>query len=148
MSKKEMSVMDESLKSLEENSVTSIENMPLNSLRDYRLYNEAARKENKKLKICRYPCKPCPVELHPTQRIKFGRVDQPSNPLPVFVSNDQIHFDKELIPGQIYDLPQYIVNYLSEKGDPIWGWVDLPNGEKETRILNKKPRFTLQPIYG
>lgn len=129
------------------NSDIPIEEMPLENIRDYRLYNEAARKANKKLRLCRYPIKPCPVELHPKQRIKFMRKDQPTNPLPVFISNDLIHFDQTLFPGKVYDLPECIVHYLSEKGNPIWAWVDLPDGSKETRVVNKDPRFALQTIY-
>ncbi len=124
-----------------------IEEMPLESIRDYRLYNEEARKLNKKLKICRYPIKQCPVELHPKQRIKFGRNDQPSNPLPVFLSNHLIHFEQTLIPGKEYDLPECIVHYLAEKGTPVWKWVDLPDGSKETQVSHKDPRFNIRNVY-
>jgi len=131
---------------IEEEKV-AISDMPLTSLRDYRLYNEAASAENKKLKLCRYPIKPCPVELHPTQRIVFGRVDQPSNPLNVYVSNAIIDFKKTLHPGQVYDLPQYIVSYLSEKGTPVWKWRDKADGTRETYFSHKEPRFALRTIY-
>ncbi len=124
-----------------------IEEMPLVTIRDYRLYNEEARRLNKKLGICRYPIKQCPVDLHPKQRVVFRRNDQPTNPLPVFLSDDKIHYDETLTPGKTYDLPEYIVNYLAEKGDPVWGWVDLPNGERETRVITKKPRFSLTTVY-
>ena len=118
-----------------------IEDMPLTCLREYRLYNERARAANKRLKICRYPIKPCPVELHPHQRVLFNRNDQPENALPVHLSNHLIHFEKKLFPGKIYDLPECIVAYLSDKGDPVWKWFDLPDGSKETRVSHKKPRF-------
>lgn len=124
-----------------------IEDMPLETLRDYRLYNEEARKMNKKLKICRYPIKPCPVELHPKQRVIFRRNDQPENALKVHVSDCKIDYSETLYPGKAYDLPEYIVHYLSEKGDPVWGWVDNPDGSRETRVINKKPRFSLTPVY-
>lgn len=124
-----------------------IEDMPLDTLRDYRLYNEAARAENKKLRICRHPIKQCPVELHPKQRIKFTRMDQPSNPLPVFVSDDKIHFEETLIPGKEYDLPEYIIHYLQEKGNPVWKWFSLADGSRETRMSHREPRFNLRPIY-
>ncbi len=124
-----------------------IEEMPLTSIRDYRLYNEEARRLNKKHGINRYKIKQCPVELHPKIRIVFRRNDQPSNPLPVFVSNDLIHYDETLIPGKTYDLPECIVHYLSEKGNPVWGWVNLPNGERETQVLNKEPRFSLTQVF-
>ena len=124
-----------------------IEDMPLNTIRDYRLYNEEARRLNKKHKLCRYKIKQCPVELHPKMRVVFRRNDQPTNPLPVFVSNELIHYDETLLPGKTYDLPECVVHYLSEKGNPVWQWVDLPNGERETRVVNKTPRFSLTSVY-
>ena len=124
-----------------------IDEMPLTTLREYRLYNEAARAANKRLRICRYPIKPCPIDLHPKQKIVFGRVDQPSNPLKVYISNDIIHFDQTLIPGQMYELPTYIVSYLSEKGTPVWKWRDGRDGVKETFLSHKEPRFALRTIY-
>jgi len=124
-----------------------IEEMPLNSIRDYRLYNEEARILNKKLKINRYPVKQCPVDLHPKQKVVFGRNDQPSNPIKVFVSNHLIHFEETLIPGKSYELPECIINYLAEKGTPVWKWFDNADGSKETRISHKEPRFALRTVY-
>lgn len=142
----EPSVLDASLIQTEADKLP-IEDMPLQTVRDYRLYNEEARKLNKKLRICRYPIKQCPVELHPKQRIKFSNNDQSMNPVPVFLSNHLIHYDEKLIPGRVYDLPECIIHYLSEKGYPIWNWVNLPDGSKETRMIGKKPRFSLTTVY-
>lgn len=140
-------VLDNSLRSAEESKLP-IEDMPLETLRDYRLYNEEARKINKRLRICRYPIKQCPVELHPKQRVKFGNNDQSLHPVPVFISNHLIHFDEKLTPGKVYDLPECIVHYLSEKGYPVWDWVTIgPNGERETRMTGRKPRFSLTTVY-
>lgn len=139
-------VLDKTLKTAEVGKLP-IEEMPLETIRDYRLYNEEARKLNKKLKICRYPIKQCPVELHPKQRVKFGNNDKSMNPVPVFVSNHLIHFDEKLTPGKTYDLPECIVHYLSEKGYPVWDWVTLPDGSKETRMTGKQPRFSLTTVY-
>lgn len=144
--KVEEEVLENSLKTAEVEKLP-IEEMPLNNIRDYRLYNEEARKLNKKLRICRYPIKQCPVELHPKQRIKFGNNDKSLNPVPVFLSNHLIHFDEKLIPGRAYDLPECIVHYLSEKGYPVWDWVNLPDGSKETRMVGKQPRFSLTTVY-
>lgn len=143
---KEESVLDANLKQVEKEKLP-IEDMPLNSIRDYRLYNEEARKLNKKLRLCRYPIKQCPVELHPKQRIKIDTVDNNRNPIPVFVSNHLIHYDEKLTPGKIYDIPECIISYLAEKGNPIWGWVTLADGSKETRQIDKKPRFSLTTQY-
>jgi len=142
----EKDTMGTTLKSME-NEKLPIEEMPLETMRDYRLYNEEARKQNKKLRLNRYPIKQCPVELHPKQRIVFRRNDQPENPLAVHVSDHLIHFTETLIPGNTYDLPEYIVHYLSLKGNPVWGWVNNPDGSKETRVINKTPRFSLTTVY-
>jgi len=129
-----------------------IDDMPLNSLGDYVRYNKRARELNKKLKICRYKIKQCPIELHPMERIVFGRNDQPTNPLPVYISDDMIHFDRtkpndQLRPGQTYDLPRYVVSYLAGKGTPVWKWYDNPDGSRETRKESVSPRFALRTIY-
>ena len=142
----EEEVLETTLKAVAEEKLP-IEEMPLNSVRDYRLYNDEARKLNKKLRMCRYPIKQCPVELHPTQRIKFGNNDQSMNPVPVYLSNYLIHFDQKLTPGKIYDLPECIVHYLSEKGYPVWDWVNLPDGSRETQQIGKKPRFSITTVY-
>ena len=139
-------VLTSTLKQVESEKLP-IEDMPLDSIRDYRLYNEEARKLNKKLRICRYPIKPCPVELHPKQRIKFGNNDKSMNPVPVYKSDDKIHFDEKLIPGRVYDLPEYIVHYLSEKGYPVWEWVTLKDGSRETQMTGKQNRFSLTTVY-
>jgi len=144
--KKEDSIMDSSLKAAEAEKLP-IDEMPLNSLRDYRLYNEEASRLNKKLKVCRYPLKQCPIELHPKERVVFSRADQPSNPLPIYVSNSMIEFKETLIPGKTYDLPQCIVSYLAEKGVPVWKWFDKADGSRETGVSHKEPRFALRTIY-
>jgi len=125
----------------------AIEDMPLETLTDYIRYNREARKQNHKLKICRYPIKPCPIELHPTEKIVFNRKDQPTNPLPVMLSNDMIDFNMTLIPGKTYDLPRCIVAYLAKKGTPNWQWYDNADGSRETRVASMDPRFALRTIY-
>lgn len=142
----EQTVLDNSLKQVESEKLP-IEEMPLNTLRDYRLYNEEARRLNKKLRLCRYPIKPCPQELHPKQRVIFRSNDQPNNPQKVFLSNDLIHFDETLIPGKTYELPECIIHHISTRENPEWGWFENADGSRETRIKSKKPRFSLTPVY-
>jgi len=129
-----------------------IEEMPLNSLGDYMRYNRKAREINKKLKLLRYPIKQCPVELHPHERVVFTRNDQPANPLPVYLSNEMIHFDRtklkdQLRPGQTYDLPRCVIQHLADRCVPIWKWFDNPDGSKETRKAGATPRFALRTVY-
>jgi len=124
-----------------------IDEMPLNSLGDYLKYNEVARKENKRLGLRRYPIKQCPVELHPKQRIIFSRVDQPTNPLPVFLSNHMIEFKDKLIPGRTYDLALCVIDYLAKKGTPVYDMFDLPNGDRISKEVSRNPRFALRNVY-
>jgi hypothetical protein len=139
-------VLEATLKKVEQEKLP-IEDMPLNTLRDYRLYNEEARKMNKKLRLCRYPIKQCPIELHPKQRVVFRSNDQPHNPQKVHLSNDLIHFDETLIPGKTYDLPECVVHHLATRENPEWGWFDNPDGSRETRVKSKRPRFSLTHVY-
>lgn len=143
----EASPMDSMISEAKANEPVNIEDMPLNSLADYIRYNKRAREMNHKLKICRYPIKPCPVELHPKETIVFSRKDQPNNPLPVYLSNDMIEFKKILYPGQTYELPRCIVDYLAQKGTPIWDWFDNADGSRETRVSAMDPRFALRTVY-
>ena len=125
----------------------AINEMPLTSLSEYKKYNERARKENKRLGVVRYPIKQCPVELHPSQRVVFKRNDQPTNKLPVLLSNHLIHFEDTLYPGKEYNLPEIVINYLASKGYPVWDWVTNPDGSKETKITHTKPRFSLTTVF-
>jgi hypothetical protein len=125
---------------------TPIDEMPLTSLREYKAYNERARKENKRLGVLRYPIKQCPVELHPTQKIIFEPRDQPENAVPCFLSNHLIHFHKMLYPGKEYDLPICVLNYMESKGKPVWNWVVNDDGTKETKITHTIPRFALRNV--
>lgn len=130
----------------------AMEDLPLTNLGEYSRYNRRAREMNKKLKVLRYPIKQCPIELHPHERVVFARNDQPNNPLPVYLSNDMIHFDRtsikdQLRPGKEYDLPRCIVQHLADKCVPIWKWYDNPDGSKETRKSSSTPRFSLRTVY-
>lgn len=130
----------------------SIEDMPLNTLADYVRYNRRARELNKKLKMCRYKIKQCPVELHPHERVIFTRNDQPTNPLPVYLSNELIHYDRtklkdQLIPGKEYDLPRCVIDHLAKRGTSVWKWVDKPDGSRETIKAGMVPRFSLRTVY-
>jgi hypothetical protein len=124
-----------------------INEMPLTSLAEYIAYNKEARRLNKKLKLNRYPIKPCPVELHPKEKIIFARKDQPTNPLPVYLSNDLIDFKITLEPGKTYELPRCVVEYLASKGTPHWQWVTNADGSTETKETSIDPRFSLRTIY-
>jgi hypothetical protein len=153
-----MKKSDKSKEVVEENAIgemiksapidlNDINTMPLNCLEDYVKYNIEARKLNKKLRIRRYEIKPCPIELHPKEKIVFNRNDQPNNPLPVYLSNDMIDFKEMLYPGKTYELPRCVIEYLAKKGTPHWKWFTKADGTKETGIESYAPRFALRTIY-
>ena len=144
--KADENMMDVALKQSGQEKL-AIDEMPLETIRDYRLYNEAACKENKKLRMCRYPIKPCPVELHPKVRIRISNNDKSTHPIKVYLSNHLIDFKQELTAGNEYDLPECVVDYLSKKGYPVWGWVTLKDGSKETAMVNKTPRFSVTSVF-
>jgi hypothetical protein len=131
-----------------------LEDMPLNSIRDYRLYNEEVRRLNKlakqrdkSLKEGIYQIKQCPEELHPKQRVTVHNNQQPNNPVPVHLSNDLIHFDKKLQPGVEYDLPECVIHHIASLGNPQWKWRNKADGSKETFYDHKTPRFSVRTVY-
>lgn len=145
--KEDSNVMDQALKEAPVKVQESFEKKPLKTLQDYIRYNREARKRNHQLRICRYPIKQCPVELHPTDRVVITRNDQSSNPIPAYLSNEYIHFDKKLTPGNTYDLPRIVVDYLSKKATPEYAWFTKADGSKETRISHTNPRFSIRTLY-
>ncbi len=144
---KKMVVRQEEVKEI------AIEDMPLTTYKEYKAYNKKAKWMNKTLSIKhgekKVYCtiKPCPIDLHPTQRVIFNRKDQPRNPLPVFLSTEMIEFKQTLIPGKTYDLPLAVLAFLSNCSTPIWEWHENPDGSKETRIASRDPRFAIRTIY-
>lgn len=124
-----------------------IDEMPLETMADYKAYNRKARELNKKARELRYPVKPAPLSLHPKQRVVFARKDQPNNPLPVYLSTDMIEYRETLYPGKVYDLPVAVLKFLAEKGTPVWNWFENADGSKETRVTHLDPRFALRTVY-
>jgi len=124
-----------------------ITDMPFETMGDYMRYNERATSLNKKLRLARYPIKPCPIELHPHDRVTISRNDNNTGKIPALLSNDRIHFDKKLEPGKMYELPRCVIDHLAEKGTPVWKWFDKGEGEKETRISHYEPRFSIRTHY-
>jgi len=128
-----------------------IEDMPLESLADYMRYNAEARKINHKLGVNRYAIKQCPEELHPKQRVVINQTNKSTNPIPVHLSNEMIHFDRSgknaLIPGKTYDLPWCVVEYLSSKGIPIWEKRKLSDGSMDSFKIGEEPRFAVRSIF-
>jgi len=143
--KKETPSIDKILENKPEKA--AIEDMPLETLADYLRYNKEARALNKKLRICRYPIKQAPHELHPQETIIFTNVNKSVMPVNVHVSNEMIHFDEHLTPGKQYTLPRCIVEHLAEKGTANWKRVERKDGSVDTVKESKSPRFAVRTIY-
>ena len=124
-----------------------IEDMPLNNIRDYRLYNEEARRLNKKLKVLRYPIKQCPEELHPKQKAIFSRNDGSANPIPCHLSNEHIHYHKTFELGQVYEVPECVIHQINEKGYNHYKKIVEASGKTKTVFSHKEPRFSVRTIF-
>ena len=123
----------------------------LNTLEDYATWNlEAHRafREAKKLNPKANP--PIPVKVPPASfhkeiRVKFQRFDQPENVLKVCVRNKDIHWQGQLIPGRVYDLPLPVVRFLNRLATPIFAEVKVEDGgdtKTETRQVGERNRFS------
>lgn len=143
--KKNPTLLDD-VKKVQKEEEVPLEKMPLETMGDYVRYNKKCRALNKALGLCRHKVKQCPIELHPKQRIIFNRKDQPRNPLPVYLSNEMIEYKQMLYPGQQYDLPLIIVDYLASKGTPIWDTKEKADGSKESYKVATDPRFALRTV--
>jgi len=139
--------IDKIINEIPASNVDEITSMPLDSLEDYIAYNKAARMANKKYRICRYEIKPCPIALHPKEKVVFSRNDQHDNKLHFEKSDHMIDFKEDLIPGQTYELPRYIIEYLSKKGTANWKRTTNPDGTFTMKKTSINPRFSLRTVY-
>jgi len=126
-----------------------IDKMPLKSLGDYMRYNKKATELNHilKLKVNRYPIKPCPTELHPKDWVVINNTNKSLNDIAIMLSNDMIDFKMKVKPGQKVHLPRCVIEHIANKGKPIYQWFDNPDGSKETRVAYNEPRFAVRTIY-
>lgn len=133
-----------------ENKDVKLEDMPLNSLADYIAYNKKAREMSRKCRVKgkppKYPVKQCPVELHPTERVIFMRNDQAENDLPVTLYDAEIDYKRTLKPGETYDLPIKIVDYLVKKGTNMTRLRKNPDGTETPTTTGFEPRFSFRTV--
>ena len=135
---KEKSVKEAPRKRIED--AVDLNEMPLNTIEDYKAFNREARKLGIRVKIP-------PSELHKQIKIRFQRFDQPENVLKTYVRNADIEWKGELIPGQTYTLPLPVVQFLNKLATPIYEQVKCEDGSgkrTETKQVGEKPRFSCQ----
>lgn len=121
----------------------NLEELPLNTIDDYYTYNALARKLRK-------PVKFIPHTLFYKQKIKFIRTDnQRSTPLKLRFRSGKymIDFQKTLKPGEEYDLPIPVIEYLNGLKEAKYKQIKYPDGRAETVLDHYKHRFSCQAIY-
>lgn len=117
-----------------------LDEMPLDTVEDYRAYNKIARRQ-------RTPVKVPPTHMHKHRKVKFTRNDgQHENVLKAFVSNADIEFKAQLKSGCIYDLPVPFIKFLSSRTVPVFSEVRNPDGTTETKQTGEWNRFSCQTI--
>lgn len=118
-------------------AAVDLQKMPLKTIEDYKLYNEAARRASCPVKIP-------PSSLHKQYKIKFERFDQPDNVLKFLVVNADIDYQAELIPGHVYTLPEPVVRHLDSRAVPVYDEVEVREGgsvRTETKQVGERSRF-------
>lgn len=118
--------------------------MPLNTVEDYKKYNDAARKLNREAGKIVYKVKIPPTKLHKHYKVRFQRFDQQENVLKTMRRSAEIEWKGQLKSGQIYTLPLPIINFLNNLAEPIFSEVTLPDGLKETQQTGERSRFSCQ----
>jgi hypothetical protein len=96
----------------------------------------AVRLENRKKKFS------APAYSGPMKRVKFMRNDQPENPMNVCLKKvvfnvekdckEMIDYEKTLIPGQAYELPEPVMEFLNTRTVPTYGERADPENPRQT----------------
>lgn len=118
------------------------ETFEFKTLEDFKIFNKWARKNGHMIRV---PTE----EYHKKVKVKFQRFDQPENVLKARVRNRNIDWRGQLIPGQIYELPQPVVKFLNGISEPIYAEVDVNNEsttKKETKQVGERSRFSCQVV--
>ena len=120
-----------------------LDDLPLESVDDYRVYNRWAR-------VFKKPVKFPPIEMHKHRKVRFTRSDnQRGNPLSVRRRDGEslIDFHMILEDGKEYDLPVPIINFINKLGVPRYKEVKYPDGTSETVFSHNEMRFACQAVY-
>ncbi len=122
--------------------IGNLNELPLNSIADYRAYNIHARKLKRPIKIP-------PSSMYKQVKCKFARFDQPQNLLKFWVRNADIDYKGQIKPGRTYTLPAPVVKFLNGLATPIFAEVKVDDGGEtitETKQVGEQPRFSCQVI--
>jgi len=98
-----------------------------------------------------------PPYTGPMRRVKFMRNDQPQNPmnsrLTKVVVNKEKNIDElvdwrgTLVPGQVYELPEPVVDFINSRSEPTYGERPDPENPRQsiTTIIGEKQRCYCVP---
>lgn len=123
-----------------------------NTLEDYAIWNlnaHRAFRDAKKVNPKANPPFPVRVpteDFHQKVKVKFQRFDQPENVLKVVVRNKDIHWQGQVKPGCVYDLPMPVVRFLNRLAVPIFAEVksEVEGVRSETKQIGERNRFSCQ----
>lgn len=127
---------------LEQPSDVRLDDLPLDSIEDYRAYNKEAQKQRKPLKIP-------PNEMHEQVEVRFNRFDQPENVLKFYKRCAEFEYKGQWMPGSTYICPRPVMDYLNGLSTPIYAEVKVDDGgqvKTETKQVGERPRFSCQLI--
>jgi hypothetical protein len=135
--------LDKAIVNVQVEDVLDLSTLPLNTVEDYRKYNEEARKQKKPIKFC-------PNEFYPMEKIKFRRVDNQkgsSTKIRFRSGKYLIDFHAEIEDGAVVSLPRPVVEYLNTRQVDKYKQIKRPDGSSETVYSHSDPRFSCQPVY-
>lgn len=119
----------------------TLHEMPLETRDDYIAYNREARR-------LRLPTKMIPHHLFPHQKVKFVRRDGQKSDVPVKMVSGKhfIDFHKKLKHGEVYELPEPVIEFLNNRAEPRYKELKRTDGSSQTVFDYWEPRFSCQMV--
>lgn len=118
----------------ETSEITKLEHFPI--------YNRWARKN-------KMPVKSPTEDFYDKYKVRFQRFDQPDNVLKCRLRTSEIDWRGQLKPGNTYDLPLPVIQWLNGLAEPIFAEVAVNDGSgtrSETRQVGERARFSCQSM--
>lgn len=118
----------------ETSEITKLEHFPI--------YNRWARKN-------KIPVKAPTEHFYPKYKVRFQRFDQPENVLKCRLRTSEIDWKGQLKPGNTYELPLPVIQWLNALAEPIFAEVAVNDGSgtrSETRQVGERARFSCQSM--
>ncbi len=114
----------------------------ITKLEHFPIYNKWARKN-------KMPIKSPTEDFYDKYKVRFQRFDQPDNVLKCRLRTNEIDWRGQLKPGNMYDLPLPVIQWLNSLAEPIFAEVAVNDGSgtrSETRQVGERARFSCQSM--